>query len=53
MTLPPFSALIAFDAAARHGTFTKAAQEQNVSQPAISRRVAMLERDLGCSLFDR
>jgi len=53
MTLPPFSALIAFDAAARHGTFTKAAQEQNVSQPAISRRVAMLERDLGCTLFDR
>ncbi len=53
MRLPSFSDLIAFDAAARLGTFTRAAEEQNVSQPAISRRVAALEEDLGCRLFDR
>lgn len=53
MRLPSFTLFIAFDAAARLGTFTKAGSEQNVSQPAISRRVAMLEMDLGCRLFDR
>ena len=51
--LPPFIDLIAFDAAARHGTFTRAARDLNVSQPAISRRVAALEADLGVSLFSR
>jgi LysR family glycine cleavage system transcriptional activator len=50
---PSFTSLTAFDAAARLGSFTKAAQEQNVSQPAISRRVAMLEAELGRGLFDR
>lgn len=52
-SLPSFSSLLAFDAAARHGTFTRAARELNVSQPAISRRVAMLEADIGVALFDR
>lgn len=51
--LPPFSGLTAFYAAARHGTLTAAAEELNVSQPAVSRRIATLEADLGCSLFDR
>lgn len=51
--LPAFSGLIAFYAAVRHGTLTGAAQELNVSQPAISRRIAALEEDLGCHLFDR
>ncbi len=51
--LPPFSSLTAFDAAARHGSFTLAARELNVSQPAISRRVAMLEADLGMAMFAR
>jgi len=51
--LPPFSALSAFDAVARHGTFTRAALEMNVSQPAISRRVAALETDLGAAVFRR
>ncbi|WP_300513669.1 LysR substrate-binding domain-containing protein [Aliiroseovarius sp.] len=51
--LPPFSGLTAFYAAARHGTLTAAAGELNVSQPAISRRIAALEADLGCALFDR
>ncbi len=51
--LPAFSGLTAFYAAARHGTLTAAAQELNVSQPAVSRRIAALEVDLGCELFDR
>ncbi len=51
--LPSFSGLTAFYAAARHGTLTAAAAELNVSQPAISRRIATLEADLGCPLFDR
>jgi len=51
--LPSFSNLIAFDAVARHGSLTRAAEELNVSQPAISRRVAALEGDLGQPLFDR
>lgn len=51
--LPPFIDLLAFDAAARHGTFTRAAQDLGVSQPAISRRVAALEADLGLQLFLR
>lgn len=51
--LPSFSTLLAFDAAARHGTFTHAASELNVSQPAISRRVAALETDLGMPVFSR
>lgn len=51
--LPAFSGLVAFYAAVRHGTLTNAAQELNVSQPAISRRIAALEADLGCNLFDR
>ncbi|MCV0428956.1 MAG: LysR family transcriptional regulator [Roseibium sp.] len=51
--LPSFSSLLAFDAVARHGTLTRAAQELNVSQPAVSRRLAMLEEDLGCCVVDR
>jgi len=51
--LPSFSSLLAFDAAARHNSFTKAANDLNVSQPAISRRVSLLEDDLGVKLFDR
>jgi DNA-binding transcriptional LysR family regulator len=53
MRLPSFSNLIAFDAVARHGTVMRAAVELNVSQPAISRRIAALEADLGRPLFDR
>ncbi len=51
--LPPFSALNAFDAVARHGSFSRAALELNVSQPAVSRRVAALEADLGTPMFGR
>lgn len=51
--LPSFSGLTAFYAAVRHGTLTGAARELNVSQPAVSRRIAQLEADLGTHLFDR
>lgn len=51
--LPPLGDLLAFDAAARHGSFTRAARDLNVTQPAISRRVAALEADLGVTLFGR
>ena len=50
--LPPFSGLTALHATARCGTLSAAAHELNVSQPAISRRIAALEDHLGCFLFD-
>ena len=53
MRLPSFSNLVAFDAVARRGTLSRAAEELNVSQPAISRRLAALEADIGKTLFDR
>lgn len=42
-----------FDAAARHLSFTAAAQDLNVTQGAISRQIASLEEDLGVALFKR
>lgn len=41
------------DAVARLGTFTGAAREQHVAQPAISAQIASVERELGTSLFVR
>ncbi len=51
--LPPLTALIAFESAARHMNFTRAAEELNVTQPAISHQIQMLETDLGVRLFER
>ncbi|AWI74917.1 LysR family transcriptional regulator [Parazoarcus communis] len=51
--LPPFKALIAFEATARLGSFTRAASELNVTQGAISRQIAVLEDMLGAHLLDR
>jgi LysR family glycine cleavage system transcriptional activator len=51
--LPPLNALRAFEAAARHLSFTKAAGELNVTQAAISHQVKMLEEHLGQPLFRR
>lgn len=51
--LPPLKALRAFDACIRLGSFTRAAAELNVGQPAISHQIQALETDLGMSLFDR
>lgn len=49
----PLTALRSFEAAGRHGSFTRAAQELFVSQAAISRQVRELETWLGQALFAR
>lgn len=51
--LPRLDRLIAFEAAARLGSFTRAAAELNLTQSAISHSVKMLEADLGVVLFRR
>ncbi len=51
--LPPLNALRAFEAAARHLSFTKASDELCVTQGAVSRHIAGLERELGTPLFLR
>lgn len=50
--LPPLNALRAFEAAARLGRMTAAAEEMSVSPGAISRQVQQLERSLGLPLFE-
>jgi LysR family transcriptional regulator, glycine cleavage system transcriptional activator len=52
-TLPPLNALRAFEAAARHLSFTAAASELNVTQAAISHQIKALEERLGLKLFRR
>lgn len=51
--LPPLDALRAFEAAARLGSFSAAANDLNLTHGAISRQVAKLEHWLGERLFDR
>lgn len=51
--LPPLDLLAAFEAAARHLSFTKAAAERFVTQSAISRQMRALEDELGTALFRR
>ena len=51
--LPSTQSLICFEAAARHASFTKAAQELALTQGAVSRQVAALETMLGVALFKR
>jgi LysR family glycine cleavage system transcriptional activator len=51
--LPPLAALRAFEAAARHRSFSKAAEELNVTPAAISHQIHALEADLGVRLFHR
>jgi LysR family glycine cleavage system transcriptional activator len=51
--LPPLNALKAFEAAARHLSFTTAAAELHVTHGAVSRQVASLEEDLKLVLFVR
>jgi LysR family glycine cleavage system transcriptional activator len=51
--LPPLNAVRAFEVAARHVSFTKAATELNVTHGAVSRQVARLEEWLGVPLFQR
>lgn len=51
--LPPLNTLQAFEASARHLSFTAAATELNITQSAISRKMKLLETSLGKALFQR
>ncbi len=51
--LPPANALQAFEAAARHMSFTEAARELGITQAAVSQRVRVLEHQVGQPLFVR
>lgn len=51
--LPGLYALRAFEAAARHASFTQAAQELVITQSAVSRHIRTLEEHFGCRLFQR
>jgi len=51
--LPPLTALRAFEAAARHASFARAADELSVTPAAVSHQVKTLEEHLGVTLFRR
>jgi LysR family glycine cleavage system transcriptional activator len=51
--IPSLSSLLAFEAASRHLSFTRAAQELDLTQTAISHQVKTLEERLGTKLFVR
>lgn len=51
--IPSNSALLAFEAAARHGSFARAAEELALTEGAVSRQIGRLEAFLGLALFER
>lgn len=51
--IPSTTALTAFEAAARHGSFARAADELSLTEGAISRQIGRLEVFLGVTLFER
>jgi LysR family transcriptional regulator, glycine cleavage system transcriptional activator len=51
--LPPLNASKAFEAAARHGSFTRASAELCVAHGAVSRQIRAVEEWLGVKLFVR
>jgi len=51
--LPNLNAVRAFDAAARHQSFSRAADELNVTHASVSRYIKNLEEELGVELFER
>jgi LysR family glycine cleavage system transcriptional activator len=51
--LPPLEWIRAFEAAARLGSFTAAAEDVGLTQAAISQRIGQLEKHLGTPLFER
>lgn len=52
-TLPPLNALHTFEAAARHLSFQRAAEELDITPTAVSHQIKVLEEHLGTSLFRR
>ena len=53
LSLPPLAAIRCFEAAARHGSFTRAAEELGMTQAAVSYQIKVLEDRLGGPLFLR
>ncbi len=51
--LPPLNALVVFEAAARHLSFTRASEELHVTQAAVSHQIKSIEDYLGITLFQR
>jgi len=51
--IPDVTTLQAFECAARHGSFTQAAHELNLTQSAVSRQIKDLEEQIGVLLFER
>ncbi|MGE0280804.1 MAG: LysR substrate-binding domain-containing protein [Rhizobiaceae bacterium] len=51
--LPPIAAIRAFEAAARHQSFTRAADELGMTQAAVSYQIKLLEDRVGTALFTR
>lgn len=51
--LPPFFALRALEAAARHNSYSRAAEELSVTHGAVSQQIRRLEAELGARLFER
>lgn len=51
--LPPVNSLVAFEASARHLSFTRAGKELRVTREAVSRQIRTLENHLGVKLFVR
>lgn len=51
--LPPLSRLRPFEAAARHESFSMAAEELRITQTAVSKQILQLEYELGTALFER
>ena len=51
--IPSNSALLAFEAAARHASFARAAEELALTEGAVSRQIGRLEAFLGVALFER
>ncbi|WP_112321644.1 LysR substrate-binding domain-containing protein [Oceanibium sediminis] len=51
--LPPMTTLVAFEVAARHASFKRAAAELNVTPGAVSHQIRALEQELGVPLFER
>ena len=53
ISLPPLDCLRFFEAAARHRSFVRAAEELGVTPPAVAHRIRVLESHLGAELFER